>query len=351
MASLSNTYTFYILLNHKFLMLLRKLTDQVYGMKKVISRREFFRKTLVGSNAALVATSEASRMHKSTKIARGRVVVVRDNLVRTAKKSLKDDVVFNMLNSAICSFFGVKSAKNAWSILFNKNDVVGIKVNCLAGKGISTSQTLVNAIIKNLLDIGIPARQIIIWDRANDDLKRAGYKIQTSNRDVRCYGNDYAGYTKQLYESGLIGSFLSNILVHQCSAIINVPIMKDHGIVGITNALKNFFGAIHNPNKYHSFNGDPYIADVNMLPEIRDKVRLTVCDALTSQYEGGPPFMPQWSWLFNGVIVAQDIVAMDSYAWKIIDDKRQEKGMKLLKEVGREQIGRASCRERVCHRV
>ncbi len=308
-------------------------------MGKKISRREFFQKTLVTGNAAYLATAEASAektTSKNIKMARGRVIVARDNLVRTAKHSLKDDVVFNMLNAAMRSFFSVNSAQKAWSLLFSKEDVVGIKINCLAGKGISTSQPLVDAIVKNLISTGIPGRQIIIWDRANDDLQRAGYKIQTSARDVKCYGNDYAGYTKQLYESGTIGSFLSNILVHQCSAIINVPIMKDHGIVGITNALKNFFGAIHNPNKYHSYNGDPYIADVNMLPEIRDKVRLTVCDALTSQYEGGPPFMPQWIWPFNGVIVSQDMVAMDAFAWKIIDDKRQEKGLKLLKDVGRE---------------
>lgn len=305
-------------------------------MKKLISRREFFIKTLVSGSAALATKSGATGSPIKTKIVRGRVVVARDNLVRTAKNSFKDDVVFNMLNSAMKSFFNVSSAKHAWSMLFKKEDVVGIKVNCLAGKGMSTSIVLVDAIVKNLLSVGIPARHIIIWDRANDDLKRAGYKIQNSTRDVQCYGNDHAGYSNQLYESGSIGSFLSNILVHQCSAIINVPIMKDHGIVGITNALKNFFGAIHNPNKYHEYNGDPFIADVNMLPEIRDKVRLTVCDALTSQYEGGPPYMPQWCWPFNGVIVAQDMVAMDTYSWQTIDDKRREKGMKLLKDVGRE---------------
>ena len=65
---------------------------------------------------------------------------------------------------------------------------------------------------------------------------------------------------------GSAGSLLSNTLAHTCDAVINLPVLKDHGIVGVTLALKNLFGAIHNPNKYHTNAGDPYVADVNMFP-------------------------------------------------------------------------------------
>jgi len=95
--------------------------------------------------------------------------------------------------------------------------------------------------------------------------------------------------------------------------------------VGVTMALKNLFGAIHNPNKYHITAGDPYVADVNMLPPIRQKVRLTICDAIAPQYEGGPSYMPQWSWPFNGVIASRDPVALDYTGWQIIERKRAEK--------------------------
>ncbi|OQX85209.1 hypothetical protein B6D60_08265 [candidate division KSB1 bacterium 4484_87] len=195
-----------------------------------------------------------------------------------------------------------------------------------------------DAIVEGVKSAGVPEKNIIIWDRANRDLEKAGYRIQTNRNKLKIYGNDQVGYSRRLYEFGEAGSFLSNILVEQCTAIVNVPILKDHGIVGMTNALKNFFGAIHNPNKYHDFFGDPYIADVNMFSEIRKKTRLTVTDALTAQYEGGPPFMPQWAWNFNGIIVGMDRVAMDAYAWKLIDEKRKEKGLPTLKEAGREPI-------------
>jgi hypothetical protein len=47
-------------------------------------------------------------------------------------------------------------------------------------------------------------------------------------------------------------------------------------------ALKNMYGVIHNPNKYHPNGCNPYIADLNMLPEIRTRMRLTICDATTA---------------------------------------------------------------------
>jgi len=307
-------------------------------MESNYNRRNFIKQSLLYGGALCLPSLDPLSVTGKTGSpkALGRVVISRSDLVRHSKNSLQSGVVNNLLNKALEALFEVNSAKTAWSSLFSKADVVGIKINCLAGRGISTSVELVEAIVENLLAAGISKERIIIWDRANDDLERGGYRIQTSSRAVKCYGNDYAGYTDDIYEAGAIGSLLSKILVQQCTAIINVPILKDHGIVGLTNALKNFFGAIHNPNKYHSHIGDPYVADVNLLPPIRNKLRLTICDALTAQYEGGPPFMPQWSWNYNGLLVGTDMVALDTVGWKIIEDKRKEKGLPSLKQAGRE---------------
>ena len=137
---------------------------------------------------------------------------------------------------------------------------------------------------------------------------------------------------------GSVGSLLSTTLTRICDAVINLPVLKDHGITGITGALKNMFGAIHNPNKYHLNVGDPYVADVNMLPAVRQKIWLSICDATTAQYEGGPSFMPQWTWPYNGLIVARDPVAMDYTCWQIIERKRAEKGLEPLSRVKRAPV-------------
>lgn len=265
-----------------------------------------------------------------------KIVLAKNNNIRDAHDNLIGEKVASLLSRGMESLFQFDSAEKCWQRLFNKDDVVGIKINCLAGRGISTHNELVEAIVEGVKSAGVPERNIIIWDRANRDLEKAGYSIQTDRNKLKCYGNDWTGYTSELYEFGEVGSSLSNILVKQCTAIINVPILKDHGIVGVTNAMKNFFGAIHNPNKYHENCGDPFVADVNMLSEIRSKTRLTISDVLTAQCEGGPPFMPQWAWNYNGLLIGFDRVAIDALGWTIIEEKRSEQNLPLLKQAGRE---------------
>ena len=156
-------------------------------------------------------------------------------------------------------------------------------------------------------------------------------------RDGMLYlGNDTSGYEDELSVFGSAGSLLSRTLTRRCDSIINLPVLKDHGIVGVTMALKNLFGAIHNPNKYHLKAGDPYVADINAMPEVRRKLGLTICDALTAQCEGGPSFMPQWGWEQKGLLVARDPVAHDLIGWQLIEQQRAVRGLATLKAAGRE---------------
>jgi uncharacterized protein (DUF362 family) len=113
-------------------------------------------------------------------------------------------------------------------------------------------------------------------------------------------------------------------------------VLKDHDLAGVTLAMKNFFGAIHNPNKYHDNNCDPYIAELNTHPYIRRKQRLIVCDALVAQYNGGPAYKPQWAWNFSGLLIGTDTVALDYVGANIIEQKRKEIRMPSLKQAGRE---------------
>jgi len=178
-------------------------------------------------------------------------------------------------------------------------------------------------------------KEIVIWDRLNSDLEIARFQIRERGQGIRCFGNDVLGYEDDLAVYGSVGSRISRTLTQICDAVINLPVLKDHSITGVTIALKSMFGAIHNPNKYHISAGDPYVADVYMLPPIRQKVRLAICDATTALYEGGPSYMPQWTWPYNGLIVGLDPVAVDYTGWQIIEKKRAAVGMKSLKEAGR----------------
>jgi len=269
---------------------------------------------------------------------KSKVVIARDPALRAAGGSADSGRVLKLLDRAMQAFYEAASPADAWKKVARPGEVVGLKVNCLSGKGAATSPVLVEAICERLQQAGIPQKDIVIWDRLNSDLESAGFRVASRPDRIRCIGNDTAGYETDLAVYGSAGSLLSKTLTRTCDAVINLPVLKDHGIAGVTLALKNLFGAIHNPNKYHVNTGDPYVADVNMFEPIRRKVRLTVCDALTAQYEGGPSYMPQWSWPYNGLMLARDPVALDYTGWQILERKRAEKGMKPLRELHREPV-------------
>ncbi len=266
------------------------------------------------------------------------VVQVRDSSVR---KGIHFDEarLSAMLEEALAILYSSNKAESIWTNLFSRDDVVGIKVNCLSGRRGSSHPELVNAVIEALRRTGLPAGNIVIWDRLNADLESAGYRINIKNRNkVRCFGNDAAGYSNRLYLNGSVGSLLTRTVTDYCSAIINIPVLKDHGIVGVTMAMKNFFGAIHNPNKYHVHTGNPFVADLYEMDILRKKVRLTILDALDAQYEGGPPYKPQWVWPLNSLLVSLDAVALDRVGWELIEKTRKDNDFPTLKEAGREPV-------------
>jgi len=304
------------------------------------NRREFVRCCLTGLLASIPEAQASAREPGATlspaATEKSRVVIATDPQLRGARSSVDSAAVLRLLDRSMQLFFGTKNELDPWKRLVRPNEVVGIKVNCLAGKGLSTNTLLVDAVVERLRQAGTPPGNIVIWDRANDDLESAGYKIASRSGQLRCIGNDVLGYEDDLSISGSVGSRLCRTITQLCDAVISLPVLKDHGIVGVTMALKNFFGAIHNPNKYHLQTGDPYIADAYLLPPIRQKVRLTICDATTACYEGGPSFLPQWTWPCNSLIVSRDPVALDYTGWRLIEKKRVEKGMPSLAAVGRE---------------
>ncbi|MCS7254079.1 MAG: DUF362 domain-containing protein [Armatimonadota bacterium] len=293
-----------------------------------MERRQFLKATFGG----LIALGARASGQVASRQVRSRVVIARHKLFY----SLPDEkpywtldanqlywALFQMVNVALARLFGTGDAPTAWRRLIKPNEIVGIKVNCIAGATLSTSPMLVNAIIASLCSSGIRQEQIIVWDRMSEELKRAGYVIRTSPPGVLCYGTDVVGYRKQLSSFGEVTTFVSNIIAQQCDAIINAPVLKTHQIAGITAALKNHFGSINNPNRYHPNRCDPYVADANCLPEIRHTHRLVICDALRPLCHGGPEDNPKFRWNYGGIIVGVDPVAVDACGLQIIRERRK----------------------------
>ena len=300
------------------------------------NRRDFLKQCFTGA-AVLRASGTMGLLAPAQQAAsaKSRVVIARDDLLRGTGSTVDSRRMLGLLDRAMQTLCDRDHAIEAWSKLVRPGETVGLKVNALGGRGLSSNLQLIEAICERLQEAGIKAGDIVVWDRETDEMERAGFRIAMGGNGVQCFGTDRLDYEQELVTHGSVGSRLSRILTQRCNVLINLPVLKDHDGAGATIALKNMYGVIHNPNKYHPNGCDPYIADLNMLPEIRTRMRLTICDATTAQYEGGPAYKPEYSWRHNALIVSQDPVALDYTGWQIIERKRAEKGLKTLEAEGR----------------
>jgi len=71
-----------------------------------------------------------------------------------------------------------KNMKQSFGLLFGKDDIIGIKVNPAGGALQSSRPELVDAVIAWLKENGVPAKNIIIWDRFDYMLKDAGFTAE-----------------------------------------------------------------------------------------------------------------------------------------------------------------------------
>ena len=217
---------------------------------------------------------------------------------------------------------------------FRPDDVVGIKLNCLGGLRLSPRVQVVDAFVNRLIDAGVKPRNIILFERSSRELERAGFEIRRGGDRPRCLGIDN-DYDRLPSVSGEIGSCFARLVSETCTALVSFGVVKDHDLAGVSAGLKNWYGVIHNPNKYHDNQCDPYVADVVRHPFIREKLRLTVLDGVTAQCHGGPAYRASGVFELGKIAMSIDPLAADLWAWKEIDAERKRRGMPSLAEAGR----------------
>jgi len=312
--------------------------------KVSMTRRDFFARAaatsaaLAGAAAGLPLASCAQDEPAAAPSGKSRVVVIRHDSLVAGGDGLSPKRVAEVLDEAAKALAGVARAADAWARWFKPDDRLAVKVNCL---GLPTSPAVAEALAFVLGSMDLPAERVTLWDRTSRELRAAGYTLRSDGAGPRCYGTDAlaprgnGGYSADVFTSGQTGSLVSRIVTDQATAVVSAAVLKDHNLAGLTGVMKNFFGAIHNPNKYHDNHCDPFIADVCAQKPIRDRLRLAVLDATRPQYQGGPASRPQWQWPYGGLIAGTDPVAADRIGCEILSRKRAAVGMKSFDAEGR----------------
>jgi uncharacterized protein (DUF362 family) len=263
------------------------------------------------------------------------VAVVKFREFDPDKKAGKDD--YRHLLETGFSVMGKMAKPEKYLARMFSGERIGMKTNCLAGRLNSTSVALTEALTGLLADSGIDESDITIWERTNRELTSAGFTLNASSFGKKVIGTDSndIGYGRTFYSSGEVNSLLSRIMTDMIDINVNLPILKDHSIAGLSGGLKNMYGAIHNPNKFHDNNCDPFAAHVSNLEPIRSKNRLVIMDAVKVQYNGGPGFDSRYFEPYGAVLISEDPVAVDRVGLEILEQLREKHGLPPLEKVGR----------------
>ncbi len=253
---------------------------------------------------------------------------------------LNEDAVSELMDQAMMKLTGRSSAKEAWRDIVLPDDIVGIKINPLAGPELSTHSILVDKIVEGLYGAGVLRKQIIIWDRFEEHLLNAGYPIKQDEADVRTFASDTEGigYDDEVFyesekdsvarrENESTRSRYSRIVTQQVDVLINVPVLKHHAMAGVSGCLKNLaFGSVDNTRRFHGkpLYCNPAIAEILEHKVLKEKLVLNIVDGLVASFDRGPTYHAESTWNYGGLFISADPVILDVLVLQTVNQKREE---------------------------
>ena len=257
-------------------------------------------------------------------------------------------VVQDMVNRGLTKFTGKATVAEAWRSLVSTQDVVGIKVSAEPGEISGTRPAVAASVIRGLLDAGLPANHIVIWDKHSDDLRAAGFSRLAVQFGVRAAGAVDTGYDPTNYynpDTAIIGnllwgdlefgkkgegvgrkSFVSELVSRDITKIISIAPLLNDNVTGVSGHL--YCLAMASVDNTFRFEGDPgrlavAVPEIYALPVLGDRVALNITDALIGQYEGGERGLLHYSAVPGQLWFSRDPVALDTLAIQELERERR----------------------------
>jgi uncharacterized protein (DUF362 family) len=287
-----------------------------------MTRRGFFQGVIGSAVAATIASKRVS-----AQAGRARVVRVESRDVWKGD-ARRPEVVAAMINAGLMSFTGEAKADAAWRRFVKPGMRVGFKLNLLGVPLVITAREVTDAVVAGALSAGVKPGDITVWDRKAEHFGSNSYEPGTGRHGERIrIGAAYHDTIAAETSGG--PAPIDRIPVEDTDVTINLPVIKDHSMSGVTGALKNIaFGCYRNHRQSHSGNCDPYIAEACEHFYKVAKVPLIILDATEGCFDGGPgPRNSQTIWRENAIYVATDPVAVDLVMRDVIQAKRAAAGL------------------------
>ncbi|MFB3827017.1 MAG: DUF362 domain-containing protein [Bryobacteraceae bacterium] len=316
------------------------------------------RRILLGIPAAALAQAPAGGKLGIPGPYPGRVIAVTHPASILAGKYQREPVRA-MLCRGMMELTGAPDPQAAWRRFFEPGDVVGIKVNPVGQPYIISSAEVFQEIVAGLESAGVKRRDIVAYDRYQDQFQSGGFEKWLPEGVRWMYGTargqsdrfqlDMDGYDRDVYmELPLLmtrapagdvhyrRSYVAKFLSREVNKVVNLGVLKHHQSAGFTIALKNLsHGMVNNVARSHvnsSANScGMFIAAVVDLPVFRRKVVLNIIDGVIGAYHGGPGGrVRNYLWEHKTMYFSTDPVAVDRVGWTELDAKRAASGMQPI---------------------
>jgi hypothetical protein len=316
-----------------------------------VSRNARFQLVLFALLGGFVFAGAADSLPPPATSAAARVVIVQgENLMSAFLPD--DDRVAAAFNRGLTNFTRTAGVTAAWRSLVATNDTVGIKVFSEPGPLSGSRSAVVAAIARGLLAAGIPAHQIIIWDRHAEDLRHSGFFQLGEKLGIPVMGAAESGCDEQTFylpDSPVTGalvwgdhefgntnagvgkkSFVFKLVSQRVTKIISVTPLMNESSAGVCGHLFSLtLGSVDNTRRFESSSERLALAlpEIYALPAVGDRVVLNVTDALLGQCQGGPVGYLQFSTVLSQLWFSRDPVALDTLALKELARERQREGL------------------------
>lgn len=235
------------------------------------------------------------------------VIARRPEVISEDGQTVKAELVEEMLTAALRELTGQDSLAAALGTFVKPLDRVGLKRTLMITP---THQEVISVLWGGLQQIGVPAENVMTWDR---------------NRGHRGYADG------KMEELEYAADHICKICSEWAHVLINLPGLKSHWLSGIGVCLKNWVGAVNAVNVMDQDTPFPIhadaCADLGMIPAqpaFQGKMRLHIVDGLRGLFEGGPQVNSQYLWNYGGLIVGTDQVAVDRVCLDLIQKRRNE---------------------------
>jgi hypothetical protein len=274
----------------------------------------------------------------------------------TSQFAPRPEAVRAMIEAGLAALTGITNRQAAWREFVSTQDVVGIKVVSQPGPNSGTRPAVVEAVIQDLLSLGIPASQIVVWDRHVADLRQAGFFSFAHKLGVKVAGSAEAGFDEDVfYDTPLLGqlvwgdhefgrkienagrkSYASKLLTQRITKIISIAPLLNHNQAGVFGHLAGLATAsVDNILRFQNqaarlAEAVPEIIALEKL-ELRDRTVLCITDALICQYQGEERQLLHYASVLNELWFSTDPVALDVLAIGELDRQRRSADVGFVK--------------------